>query len=108
MKKLAVLFILFLAYSFDGHAQEFEKFDSEKQAKKEIEKVTQYLSLDDSLSNDIYSLLLKKHKDLAENKKKEDKEVIYHHVEAKLKATFTAEQYTKLESNKALLFDLIH
>lgn len=108
MKKIIVLVILFLSYSFDGNAQEKEKINVEKEAKKEIEKLNRFLDLDISLQEDLYSLFVKKHTDLAENPKKENKESVYKMIEFKLKATFTQEEYKKLESNKELLYDLIH
>ncbi len=105
MKKLVSIFVLFLAFSFGANAQDKAvKTRSPKQmslinSKQHTLDVSNALGIDGALQNQLYSILLKKNKDLIkENITEVEKKEVSITADRELKAIFTKEQIEKLQA----------
>lgn len=109
MKKLVALFTLFLAFSANMNAQETQANDFRIKAKNDAIEVGKLLALEDQTVKDLYRLLVTKQEGLANDGfTAGEKAELLKSVEYKLKATFTPDQYAKLETNKELLNRLLN
>lgn len=107
MKKLVAFVTLFFAFAFTANAQEDKKMDAVKAAKADAVKMTETLGLTDEQQSAFVNLFVMKHNLMndataPEAKKKEITEVM----NAKIRATLSAEQNAKLDANPELLDQL--
>jgi hypothetical protein len=109
MKKLIAALTLLLAFSVNANAQDKKSLTSSEKGKKEAAELTQYLALDQTMSENFVRLFEQKNsilesKDLSQERRTELTRVI----EAKIRATLDAKQMDKLEKNPALFKKLIN
>ena len=123
MKKIIVVFVLFISFSYSANAQEVKKANStEKEfapvekkevdfndlAKKDTQTLTNLLQLDGKIAKDLNGLFIYKYKSLSLAKDEKEKEQISEQIEAKLRAGFTPSQMEKITSQPNLLYILTH
>ena len=109
MKKIIGALILLLAFSINANAQSKKSQTASDKAKKETAELTQYLSLDQTTSDNFYRLFEQKEsvletKDISAERRAELSRVI----EAKIRATLDAKQTERLEKNPELFNRLIN
>jgi hypothetical protein len=107
MKKLIAVLTLFLAFAFNANAQENKKMDALNAAKLDAVKMSESLNLTAEQQDQFISLFVMKHQTMNDpaataEKKKEVTKIM----DAKIRATLTAEQIQKLDANPALLATL--
>lgn len=99
MKKIIALFAFVFAFSINAVAQD-NKAEIEKNAKKDLEIVMNFVKVDNDLQTPLLKLFKKKHEGIsAPNTTEETKREISSVIEAKLRATLNAEQISALEKN---------
>lgn len=107
MKKIIALLVLFFAFSINATAQD-KTAQIEQNAKKDIEALVDVVKVDVETETALYRLFKKKHEGmLAENTTTATKSQISTVIEAKLRATLTADQMIALEGKKAVFAQLI-
>ena len=109
MKKIIGALILLLAFSINANAQSKKSQTASDKAKKETAELTQYLSLDQTTSDNFYRLFEQKEsvletKDISAERRAELSRVI----EPKIRATLDAKQTERLEKNPDLFNRLIN
>jgi hypothetical protein len=103
MKKIIAILTLILAFTVNANAQD-KKVSNEEAAKMDAVKLSEFLQLKGTQQDDFMRLFQMKYNTLndpsmSEERKKEMSRV----VEAKLRASLTADQLQKLDSNPELL-----
>jgi uncharacterized protein (UPF0264 family) len=125
MKKIIALFVLMVGFSFTASAQ--KKTSVAKPSKvatttaanttdaaiqeaaiKDTKALNDYIKLTNEEMQSFKGLFEYKHQSFASGLTDERKKIISDTVEAKINATLTPEQVTKLSSNKALLTQLLN
>lgn len=107
MKKIIALFVFFFAFSINAAAQD-NKAEIDRNAKKDLEALIGIVKLDSNTETAIYRLFVKKHEGmLSPNATDASKRDISSVIEAKLRATLTAEQTALLEKNRTVLTQLV-
>lgn len=114
MKKLFFIFTLVFAFSISASAQDKkiatvqEKIVPKEAAKKDATDLTNLLSLDGTRSQDFYNLFFQKYETLAsESLSAERRASLKNIIEAKIRASVSATEMSKLEANPALFKRLI-
>ena len=112
MKKILLIFTLLCAFTLSANAQDKKtavspKVDATVEAKKDANDLTRLLNLNSTQTNDFYRLFEMKYKMLQENLSDERKAIITQSIEAKIKASLTADQIKTLEAKKDLYNRLI-
>lgn len=107
MKKIITLFVLFFAFSINASAQSTAA-DIDRNAKKDLEALMSVVKVDNNMQMPFFNLFKKKHEDLAAQsisvaKKNEISSII----EAKLRASLSADQTIELEKHSSVFAQLI-
>ena len=104
MKNLLGALVLFLAFTVNANAQEtFKKVDEKIEAKKNMVALSEVITLEGTLSDDLTRLFEYKFRNLNENLSAERKIELAKVIEAKLRATLSQTQMESIESKKGLL-----
>ena len=104
MKNLLGALVLFLAFTVNANAQEtFKKVDEKIEAKNNMVALSEVVTVEGTLSEDLTRLFEYKFRNLNENLSAERKIELARVIEAKLRATLTPENMEKLDKNEALL-----
>lgn len=112
MKKILLIFTLLCAFTLSANAQEkkpaaVQKIDATVEAKKDAEDLTKLLNLNSTQSTDFYRLFEMKYKMLQENLSEDRKAILSQNIDAKIKASLTADQINTLVAKKDLYNRLI-
>ena len=104
MKKLASIFILFLAFSFGANAQSKTARSAEElslmASKQNTLDVANALGVDGKIQRAVYGIFLEKNNNLSKQDLTEaEKKEIYTTADTKLKAVLTKEQVEKLKAD---------
>ncbi|RZJ30686.1 MAG: hypothetical protein EOO48_04320 [Flavobacterium sp.] len=107
MKKLIAVLTLFLAFAFSANAQEGKKMSAEESAKMDATQLSQAVGLKGTQQDDFIRLFMMKYNmmnnpEATPEKKKEMARV----VDAKIRASLTAEQIQILDSKPELMAKL--
>ena len=122
MKKIIALFVMMLACGVTANAQQkdaaapktpgkeavAQQAAFEDAAIKDLNALSQLISLTNEQKVNIKSLFVYKHSKKAENISDERKKVLLNGVEAKLKSSLTKDQLAKLEQSPKLIETLTH
>jgi hypothetical protein len=104
MKKLIAALTLLLAFSINANAQDKKSVTSSEKGKKEAAELTEYLGLDQTMSENFFRLFEQKNSILEDKSiSQERKTELARVIEAKIRATLDAKQMDKLDKNPALL-----
>lgn len=107
MKKIIALLTLFFAFSLNAAAQD-NASQIEKNAKKDLEMLMSVIKVDDNMQMPFFNLFKKKHEEMsAPNTSEATKRQISSVIEAKFRASLTADQTISLEKNIAIFNQLI-
>jgi hypothetical protein len=109
MKKIFFIIVLTLAFSVNTNAQENKvpKKDFTELAQKEAYELAEYLELNQTQAEDFSRLFKMKYDTLAENMSDERNTELIRIVDLKIRASLTAEQITKYDSNVELKSKLL-
>ena len=111
MKKIIAIFTLFLAFSFNANAQEAKALSAsnttiEKGSKEiiieQITQISKTIKIEDSLRNDLTSLLFMRNEDINNSKNEEEKKAVFERYTLKLLGAFNEEQIEALKKDKEL------
>lgn len=108
MKKIFGSLLLMLAFSLNLNAQEAKKVNPNEEAKKDAIEMQTLLKLDATKTADLTRLFEMKYDYLNQNLSDERKVVLKQSIEAKIRASLTDEQMSKLESKSELFKKLIN
>jgi hypothetical protein len=124
MKKIIALFVIMLGFGFTANAQQKKAAakpataaqaqtnskDAAIQAAaiKDVNALNAYIPLNDADKQSFKGLFEYKHRLWSENLSEERKGLVSQTIDAKIKATLSSEQLTKLEANPKLLNTLTH
>ena|SRR6476620_2303997 len=117
MKKLIAVVTLALAFTLSANAQnkkaaaapEKEKISNQEAAKKDVMALLEKVSIDESLKNDMYTLMLMKYDELSTPKlTAAQKDEISTRYERKILGGLNDEQRKQVMSDPALLHRLTH
>lgn len=104
MKNLLGALVLFLAFTVNASAQEtFKKVDEKVEAKTNLTALTEVVTLQGTLGEDLFRLFEYKYRNLNENLSAERKVELAKIIEAKLRATLSQAQMQSIESKPGLL-----
>lgn len=104
MKNLLGALVLFLAFTVNVNAQEtFKKVDEKIEAKNNMVALSEAITVEGTLSDDLTRLFEYKFRNLNENLSAERKIELAKVIEAKLRATLSQTQMESIESKKGLL-----
>lgn len=104
MKNLLGALVLFLAFTVNASAQEtFKKVDEKIEAKKNMVALSEVITLEVTLSDDLTRLFEHKFRNLNENLSAERKIELARVIEAKLRATLSQTQMESIENKPGLL-----
>ncbi|MFT3793839.1 hypothetical protein [Flavobacterium sp.] len=107
MKKLIAVVTMLLAFSISANAQD-KKAAVEAAAQKDVAALIEKVTIDQSLKQDMYTLMVMKHEQLAQAKTQADKNKVYAAMEQKIMSGMDKEQQKILSNNPALLKQLTH
>ena len=112
MKKVIFLLSIFLFQTVSINAQDkkavaVQKIDATVEAKKDSEELTKLLNLNSTQTADFYRLFEMKYKMLQENLSDDRKMILSQNIDAKIKASLTADQINTLVAKKDLYNRLI-
>jgi hypothetical protein len=104
MKNLLGALVLFLAFTVNASAQEtFKKVDEKVEAKTNLTALSEVVTLQGTLSEDLFRLFEHKYRNLNENLSAEKKAELAHIIEMKLRATLSDDDMQKIEKKPGLL-----
>lgn len=104
MKNLLGALVLFLAFTVNTSAQEtFKKVDEKVEAKTNLTALSEVVTLQGTLSEDLFRLFEHKYRNLNENLSAEKKAELAHIIEMKLRATLSDDDMQKIEKKPGLL-----
>lgn len=106
MKNLFTVLGLFFAFTLTSFAQEDIANNARILAKAELNALTKVVNLEGDIFTGLNDLLIYKHEMVLRFPEK--KEEVAATIASKLKGTFSAEQLSKIKSNKALYQDLLY
>ncbi|WP_284651408.1 hypothetical protein [Flavobacterium terrisoli] len=108
MKKFIAALTLLLAFSINANAQDKKELTSTEKGKQEAVALAQYLDLNETMTADFARLFEQKHRTLADKTLSQERRAeVSRVIEAKVAATLTDAQLTKLKQNKDLYKSLI-
>ena len=117
MKKLILVITLIFAVSLSSNAQEMKaatksekkaEINPQVEAKLDAVKLSEYLSLDGTITEDLFRLFEMKYKTLQNELTPERKVELARVIEAKIRATVGDELMAKLEKNQELFKKLVN
>ena len=104
MKKLLGVLVLFLAFTVNASAQEtFKKVDEKAEAKTNLAALSEVITVQGTLSEDLFRLFEYKYRNFNENISVERKAELAKVIEMKLRATLTPDQMKMIEKKEGLL-----
>lgn len=110
MRNLLGALVLFLAFAVNASAQEtskkqetFKKVDEKVEAKSNLAALSEVVTLQGTLSEDLFRLFEYKYRTLNDNLSTERKTELARIIELKLRATLTEAQMQSIESKPGLL-----
>lgn len=104
MKNLLGALILFLAFTVNASAQEtFKKVDEKVEAKTNLAALSEVVTVQGTLSEDLFRLFEYKYRNLNENLSAERKVELAKIIELKLRATLSEAQMESIEKKPGLL-----
>jgi hypothetical protein len=105
MKKIIALLTLFFAFTFNVSAQ--EKANVTELAKNDVVALAKVVKLTQQDETNFMGLFKKKHEVLSQANLSEDRrKIVVKSIDAKLRATLTADQMAKVDANPELLKQL--
>ncbi len=107
MKKLIALVTMVLAFTVSAQAQDKKSAHNEA-AQKDVAALIEKVQVDQTLKQDMYTLMVMKHEMLATAKTPADKQKVSDMIEHKLLSGVSKEQRKALTDNPALLKQLSH
>ncbi len=107
MKKIFFSTLFLFAISNITFAQEKKAADAKTLAKAELNELVAEITLDNSLEDGLYMLLVYKHDKLANATSDKERNEVYETMKSKLDGSLSPEQLKKLKSNKKLYENLI-
>ena len=107
MKKLIAVVTLVLAFSVSAQAQD-KKSNFNDAAQKDVAALIEKVTIDQTLKQDMYTLMVSKHEMLAAAKSPADKLKVSDMIEHKILSGVSKEQRKVLTDNPALLKQLSH
>ena len=104
MKKLLGVLVLFLAFTVNASAQEtFKKVDEKAEAKTNLAALSEVITVQGTLSEDLFRLFEYKYRNFNENISVERKAELAKVIEMKLRATLTPDQMKMIEKKEGFL-----
>ena len=104
MKNLLGALVLFLAFTVNASAQEtFKKVDEKVEAKLNLAALTEVVTLEGTLNQDLFHLFEYKYRNLNENLSADKKAELAKIIELKLRATLSETQMQSVEKKPGLL-----
>ncbi len=107
MRKLIAVVTLMLAFSASAQAQD-KKSNHNDAAQKDVAALIEKVQVDQTLKQDMYTLMVMKHEMLASAKSPAEKQKVSEMVEHKILSGVSKEQQKALKDNPALLKQLSH
>jgi len=107
MKKLIAVVTMLLAFTVSANAQD-KKMSAEEAAKKDVAALVAKITINEDLKNDMYTLMIIKHNELAAAKSAADKARVSEEIEHKILSGVNKEQRQILTSDAALMKQLSH
>lgn len=108
MKKLIAVVTMLLAFTVSANAQQDKKAAIEQAAQKDVAALIEKITIDQSLKQDMYTLMVMKHEQLAQAKTKAEKDKVSAMMEQKILSGLDKEQAQAMKNNPALLKQLTH
>lgn len=108
MKKLIAIVMVLFAFSISANAQTGKQASKEEAAQKDIAALISKVSIDQTLKQDMYTLMVMKHEMLAAATTAAEKQKVTDMVEHKILTGVSKEQRQTLTNDKALLKQLTH
>lgn len=108
MKKLIAIVMMLLAFSVSANAQANKQISKEEAAQKDIAALISKVTIDQTLKQDMYTLMVMKHEMLAAATTAAEKQKVTDMVEHKIMSGVSKEQRQTITNDKDLLKQLTH
>jgi exopolyphosphatase/pppGpp-phosphohydrolase len=109
MKKLIAVVTMVLAFTISAQAQDKKAaVNVNDAAQKDVAALLEKVTVDQTLKQDMYTLMVMKHEMLADAKSSADKQKVSEMIEHKILSGVSKEQRQTLTSNPELLKQLTH
>lgn len=108
MKKLIAVVTMAVAFTVSAQAQDKKAANYNDAAQKDVAALVEKVTIDQTLKQDMYTLMVMKHQMLAEAKSPAEKQKVTDMIEHKILSGVSKEQRQTLTNNPELLKQLSH